>query len=433
VLQFGTDGVRGDAESQLTPDFVAALARAFVKVTGARRVLVARDPRESGPRIEADLAAGFAAEGAACESAGVLPTPGLAVLSRERNEWAAMISASHNRWSDNGIKFFAPGGTKLSDEHQTAIETLFPTIERGVEVRGVSGSVDASPVYEAWLCEQVGESSLVGLRVVLDCANGAASSIAPAVFERLGAVVNTIHAAPDGRNINDGCGSTHLDSLRAAVIEHQADLGLAFDGDADRVLAVDESGEVVDGDQILAIMAIALRERAALTSDTIAVTVMSNLGLRRALSAHGIGLVETAVGDRHVVAAMERDDLALGGEQSGHIIFGHRARTGDGTLTGLLLAARVVETSRPLSELAAVMTRLPQVLVNVRVAGRIDLTTGPVAATIAEVERELGDDGRVLVRPSGTEPLVRVMVEAPTTERAESAAQRVVVALESTP
>ena len=433
MLQFGTDGVRGDADTQLTSDFVVALARAFVQATGALRVLLARDPRESGPRIEAALAAGFAVEGVACESAGVLPTPGLAVVSRQRDEWAAMISASHNRWSDNGIKFFAPGGTKLSDEHQSAIEALLPTIPSGVNQQQIVLPVDASPVYADWLCEQVGGGSLGGLRVVLDCANGAASTIAPAVFERLGANVTTIHAAPDGRNINEGCGSTHLASLQAAVVDEHADLGLAFDGDADRVLEVDERGDVVDGDQIMAIMGIAMRERGELTNDAIAITVMSNLGLRRALAEHGIGFVKTPVGDRHVVAAMERDDLALGGEQSGHIIFGHRSRTGDGTLTGLLLAARAAETSRPLSELAAVMTRLPQVLVNVRVGGRVDLTSGAVAAAIAGVEGELGDDGRVLVRPSGTEPLVRVMVEAPTTQRAEVAAQRIIAAIESTP
>ena len=430
MLQFGTDGVRGDADSQLPTGFVVALARAFVRATGARRVLIARDPRESGPRIEADLVAGFAAEGVACESAGVLPTPGLAVLSRLRNEWAAMISASHNPWSDNGIKFFAPGGTKLSDDHQAAIESLLGSPTTSVDTGLVVPRIDASGVYGDWLCEQVGEGALAGVRVVLDCANGATSLIAPAVFEQLGAVVTTLHAAPDGRNINFQCGSTHLESLQKAVVEHQGDLGLAFDGDADRVLAVDERGQVVDGDQILAIMAIALRERAELTNEMIAITVMSNLGLRRALAAEGIGFVETAVGDRHVVAAMEREDLALGGEQSGHIIFGHRARTGDGTLTGLLLAARVASTGRRLSELAAVMTRLPQVLVNVRVGGRVDLQVGDVALAVAQVERDLGDDGRVLVRASGTEPVVRVMVEAPTTERAHAAADRITAALQ---
>jgi phosphoglucosamine mutase len=293
--------------------------------------------------------------------------------------------------------------------------------------------VDASSVYVDWLCAQVGAGALRGLRVVLDCANGAASTIAPVVFERLGATVTTIHATPDGRNINDGCGSTHLDSLQAAVVDRRADLGLAFDGDADRVLAVDERGEVVDGDQIMAIMAIAMRERGDLSNDTIAITVMSNLGLRHALAEHGISFVETPVGDRQVVAAMERDDLALGGEQSGHIIFGHRSRTGDGALTGLLLAARAADTSRPLSELAAVVNRLPQVLVNVPVRAHVDLTGGAVAAAVADVEDELGDDGRVLVRPSGTEPLVRVMVEAPTTESAAAAAQRIIAAIESTP
>ncbi len=431
MLRFGTDGVRGDAATQLTSEFVVALARAFVRTTGAQRVLIARDPRESGPRIEGDLAAGCAAEGIDCESAGVLPTPGLAVLSRERDEWAAMISASHNRWSDNGIKFFAPGGTKLSDAHQSGIEAQLATVDGVVpKVAPSLTSIDAASVYEAWLLDQVGGADLSGLRVVLDCANGAASSVAPTVFARLGAAVDVMHAHPNGRNINDRCGSTYPESLQQRVVDQRADFGLAFDGDADRVLAVDAAGELVDGDQIMAIMALAMRDVDELDHDAIAITVMSNLGLRQCLAARGIGFVETPVGDRHVVAAMERNGLALGGEQSGHIIFGRRARTGDGTLTGLLLAERVAASGQELATLASVMTRLPQVLHNVRVDGATTVAgRSDVEAVIAEVAAELGSEGRVLVRASGTEPLVRVMVEAPTTERAEGAALRIVDAV----
>lgn len=433
MLQFGTDGIRGDAESQLTSDLVVALARAFVRVTGASRVLMARDPRESGERIAADLAAGFAAEGAVSETAGILPTPGLAVLSRERSEWAVMISASHNAWSDNGIKFFAPGGIKLSYEHQKAIESELlallavppPSITGGNRQRPVL-LTDASSTYRGFLVGQVAAGALAGLRVVLDCAHGAAFELAPAVFNDLGADVVVLHAQPTGRNINDGCGSTHPDVLQRAVVEHGAALGLAFDGDADRVIAVDELGKLVDGDQIMVIMALALRERGELPHDRIAVTVMSNLGLRLALREHGIGIVETPVGDRNVVAAMQAEGLALGGEQSGHIVFAARSGTGDGVLTAVLLAERLLTSGRPLSEVAAVMTRLPQALVNVRLASELDLDrAAEVRAAIEDVETELGQHGRVLVRPSGTEPVVRVMVEAPTQQQADTAAHRI--------
>ncbi len=441
MLRFGTDGIRGDAAAGLPTELVVALGRAAARVTGAPRFLVARDTRASGPRLVRDLATGFALEGARCESAGVLPTPGLAVLSRERDEWAAMISASHNVWSDNGIKFFAPGGSKLSDAHQSAIEVELHALAAapapgglgapdGADSSAIASIDDARDVYERYLLGQLAPGALQGLEVVLDCAHGAAFEVAPDVFAALGAEVTVLHAAPDGRNINAGCGSTHPEVLQAAVVARGAHLGLAFDGDADRVLAVDERGALIDGDQIMAIMALALRARGALPGDRIAVTVMSNLGLRRALEGHGIGVVETPVGDRQVVAAMVRDGLALGGEQSGHIIFGDRAGTGDGTLTGLLLAAEVAAPAdtgpRPLSELAAVMERLPQVLVNVRLAaplaGEANLE---VERVTAEVAQELGRSGRILVRPSGTEPMVRVMVEAPTAERATAAAQRV--------
>jgi phosphoglucosamine mutase len=436
VLRFGTDGVRGDAATQLPSEFVVALARAFVRVTGATRVLIARDPRESGARIEADLAAGFAREGASAESLGVLPTPGLAFAARGRNEWSAMISASHNRASDNGVKFFAPGGTKLSDEHQHAIEDELAVLvgdphvaAEGAVAAITDGSAASRDAYVRWLVAQIAPGALDGLRIVLDTAHGAASSVAPAVFTALGADVVVLHDAPDGRNINADCGSTHPQVLQRAVVEHGAALGLAFDGDADRCLAVDGHGALVDGDQIMAVLALDLRARGALQPPAIAVTVMSNLGLRQALAREGIDIVETPVGDRHVVAAMQRDGIQLGGEQSGHVIVASRALTGDGVLTGLLLADVVARSGRSLADLAGVMTRLPQVLHNVAVAAPGAADRPEVDAVIAAVAAELGDRGRVLVRPSGTEPVVRVMVEAPTAAEADAAAERIAAVL----
>ncbi len=434
MLQFGTDGIRGDADTQLTTDLVAALARAFVKVTKAERVLVARDTRESGPRIERDLAAGFAAAGAFCDSVGVLPTPALALISRERSEWSAMISASHNKWSDNGIKFFAPGGTKLSDADQVAIESQLVSelanasvTNAAVEISEIASATDG---YLRFLSEQVGAFALSGLRVVLDCANGAAFEVAPLLFGNLGAEVVVLHAEPNGRNINTNCGSTHTESLQRDVVSHGADIGFAFDGDADRVLAIDERGDLVDGDQIMAIMAIAMHERGELSHDAIAATVMSNLGMKQALAAHGVAIVETPVGDRNVVAAMQEHGLALGGEQSGHIVFGTRASTGDGLLTALLLANQVMRSQRSLSDLAAVMTRLPQILLSVRFDQIPNLAEAREVQFVMERERAgLGESGRVLVRSSGTEPLVRVMVEAATHEQAQGAAERIVDSL----
>jgi len=435
VLQFGTDGIRGHAETELPRELVESLARATVRVTGATRVLVARDTRESGPRIAADLARGFAAEGAVTESAGVLPTPGLAMLSRVRDEWAAMISASHNPWNDNGVKFFAPGGTKLSDEHQAAIESELrshpsPPPTPGVNRPRRSRSIGAPELYEDYLRQQVTPGVLRGLRVVLDCGHGAAYVVAPSVFRSEAAVVHALHVEPNGRNINDDCGSTFPQRLQAVVVADGADLGFAFDGDADRVIAVDAGGDIVDGDQIMAIMALWMRERGELSNDAVVISVMSNLGLRIALAEHAIDVVETPVGDRHVVAAMATHGLALGGEQSGHIIFGARAGTGDGTLTALLLAERVATSGRSLAELASVMTRLPQVLVNVRLPGRPDLTRAPaIDRAIATVRNELGQTGRVLVRPSGTEPIVRIMVEAKSKAQATAGADLIADAL----
>lgn len=435
MLRFGTDGIRGDADSQLTSALVVALGRAAARVLGTDRpFLVGRDTRASGPRLEAAFAAGVVHEGGAVESLGVLPTPAVAYLVGLRNQPAAMISASHNPWTDNGIKLFAGGGGKLDDAAQDAIEAELAALATQVVASDAVPvpAVDGLGPYEDHLVRALEGRRLDGLRVVLDCANGAAHGSAPEVFRRLGADVTVLFDRPDGRNINAGCGSTHPETLQAAVPAQGAHLGLALDGDADRVLAVDETGALVDGDQIMVTMALDLAERGRLPDGAIAVTVMSNLGLRRALQAAGIGVVETPVGDRHVVAALARHGLALGGEQSGHIIFTEAATTGDGTLTGLLLADRMARTGRPLSELAAAMIRLPQVLVNVRLAHRPDLEpTSPVGRVVAEVAADLGDRGRVLVRPSGTEPVVRVMSEADTEEAAEAAVARIVAALDA--
>ncbi len=441
-LRFGTDGVRGVANRDLTPELVTALGRVAARVLGSTSWVVGRDTRRSGPMLEAALVAGLCAEGAEVASAGVLPTPGVAFLSQARGVPGAMISASHNPFPDNGIKLFAPGGRKISDDDQRRIESELAAVVAGdTSIAGADGArvgswapvPDPTGAYVAHLTGVLEGRSLDDMVVALDCGNGAAYEVAPRVLETLGATVVVLNATPDGTNINDGCGSTDPSQLRRTVVERQAQVGLAFDGDADRVIAVDERGDVVDGDQMLAIAALDLRERGRLRHDAIAATVMSNLGLRNALAANGVRLVETPVGDRHVLVAMEQHDLVLGGEQSGHVIFADHATTGDGTLTGIVLLDAVARGGRPLSELAAVVTRLPQVLRNVKVSDAKALD-GPAARDFwREVERagdELGTGGRVLVRPSGTEPVVRVMVEAETQARARQLAQRLVDALE---
>ncbi len=341
------------------------------------------------------------------------------------------------------MKLIGADGRKLADEAEAAIEAELqalisnPSAELASQSRPADDSV--TPVgdleLDAYLAHLVGAldgRSLRGLRVVVDCANGAASEIGPRALRAAGAEVEVLHAAPDGRNINDGCGSTDPSELQRAVVEHEADLGLALDGDADRVVAVDEQGALVDGDQIMVMTALDWHERGMLRNDAIAVTVMSNLGLRRALSGAGVGIVETPVGDRSVTAAMAEHDLAIGGEQSGHIVFADLATTGDGVLTGLIVGDLVARRGTALSALAAAMTRLPQVLVNVRLDHKIDLAAEPaILAAVHEIEAELGDRGRVLVRSSGTEPLLRVMVEAPTEAEADGAAARIVAAVEA--
>jgi len=441
TLRFGTDGVRGIANAELTPELVLALGRAAARVLGegpsgplsGKRgpFLVGRDTRISGPLLQAALSAGLATEGADVVDLGVLPTPGVAWLSAADNRPAAMISASHNPFPDNGVKFFLAGGRKLSDEIEARLEAELDRLighpresprRTGSELgRLLAGAgVDR---YEAALAATVAAGSLEGLSVVLDCANGAASAVAPEVLRSLGARVAVIHDRPDGLNINHGSGSTHPEELQRQVVAGGADVGLAFDGDADRVLAVDAAGELVDGDQLIAICALDRRRHGRLPGDTVVVTVMSNLGFRQAMTAQGITLVETDVGDRYVLEEMERGGWGLGGEQSGHIIFGDLATTGDGLLTGLQVLDVMARTGRTLADLAGVMVRLPQILRNVPVAARGASVNGSEELTLAvkAVQADLGERGRVLVRPSGTEAVVRVMVEAMTVEEADAA------------
>ncbi len=441
--RFGTDGIRGVANGDLSPELVLALGRAVGRVLAPPRVVIGRDTRRSGPLLEAALAAGLAAEGVEVERVGVLPTPGIAWIAASEDAAGAVVSASHNPFPDNGVKVFGRGGRKLSAGDEAAVEAELDRILAGGPDAGgrpprtggdVAAVVDRPEAAAGWLDALAGSLDgrrLDGVRVVVDCGHGAASAIAGDVLRGLGASVTVLHAEPDGTNINAGCGSTDPSRLQQVVADRQADAGLAFDGDADRVVAVDERGVVVDGDEIIAVCAIDRHERGVLAGGAVAVTVMSNLGLRLGLAERGIGVVETPVGDRHVLEALDRHGLTLGGEQSGHVIFRDLASTGDGLLTGLQLLDVVHRRGRPLSELAGTaMTKLPQVLRNVEVRrGAAELVTA-VAADVAAVERDLGGSGRVLLRPSGTEPVVRVMAEAPTEAQARAAVDRLVAAVE---
>jgi phosphoglucosamine mutase len=427
TLKFGTDGVRGVALTELTPSLSARLGCAAAQVLGGGRWLVGRDTRESGPVLAAAVEVGLIAGGAEPLSVGVVPTPALAWLSALLGVPAAMITASHNPWQDNGVKLFAAGGAKLGDDAERAIESVLHglAIEIPAEVSSAPTLVAGADDYVRHLVDNA--EVLDGLKVVLDCANGAMSVVAPEVFRSLGALVTVIHASPDGRNINDHCGATHTDSLAAAVVEHGAALGLAFDGDGDRVIAVDHLGRVVDGDRLMALAALQLKEQGALRHDTVVVTVMSNLGFHKAMDAAGIAVVTTAVGDRYVLEALDIGGFSIGGEQSGHIIYRDLATTGDGLLAGLHLAAFVRGHHRTLADLAAeVMESYPQVLVNVKVAHRHPNVAEELAEEVAAAEAELRGEGRVLLRASGTEPLVRVMVEAPTHEVASRVAASLV-------
>ena len=429
TLRFGTDGVRGRALTELTPEFARALGRAAAQVLTGPTWIVGWDPRESSPELAAAVAHGLASFGASVEMAGVVPTPALAAAGAHRGVATAMVTASHNPWHDNGVKFFAPGGLKLTDAVEAQIEAVLdlesPTGDApGQEPGDPSPPTDVAGTYCHWLAAMFPEQCLRGLHIVLDCANGATSEVAPRVAEQLGARVELIHHQPDGRNINDRCGATHTSSLAAAVVKRGADLGLAFDGDGDRVIAIDHLGNEVDGDRLIAVAALQLLEQGELVDNTVVVTVMSNLGFHRAMEAAGITVVSTAVGDRYVLEALERGRWSIGGEQSGHIIYRRMATTGDGLLAGMHLAHFVAAHGRPLADVAGeVMVTMPQKLVNVEVATRHPHAARELAAEIAAAEVELGDTGRVLVRASGTEPLIRVMVEAATAEQAIQVAE----------
>jgi phosphoglucosamine mutase len=423
-MKFGTDGVRGVANSELTASFAVDLGRAAARALGGDEAVVGGDTRLSTAMLEAAFVAGLASEGVTVHRLGVVPTPVVAFEAARRGTLGAMISASHNPYQDNGIKLFARGGTKLTDEVEEQIERIVFALPAPAGDPAPLRDVEDCPDYREHVLGAIEGRRLDGLRIVVDAANGAASGLAGPLFAAAGADVVTIHDQPDGRNINQSCGATDPGLLAAAVIDHGADLGLAVDGDADRLMAVDHRGGLVDGDHVIAICAVDLRDRGALREDTVVTTVMANLGFRLAMEAAGIKVLETAVGDRYVLEALDAHRLSLGGEQSGHVIFRDLATTGDGLLTGIVLADAVKRAGRPLAALAkASMTRLPQVLINVPVAEPMLDAADRLAAEIAAAERELGSTGRILVRASGTEPLVRVMVEALTDHAARETAE----------
>ncbi|MDG4664040.1 phosphoglucosamine mutase [Mycobacterium sp. 236(2023)] len=432
---FGTDGVRGVANQQLSAELAMALGAAAARRLGRpgerhRVAVVGRDPRASGEMLEAAVIAGITSEGVDALRVGILPTPAVAYLTGAYDaDFGVMISASHNPMPDNGIKIFGPGGHKLDDDTEDRIEEL---VHQGPGSRptgaGIGRVLDAEDALERYLrhAGKAATTRLDSLTVVVDCAHGAASVAGPLAFRAAGANVIPIHAEPDGLNINDGCGSTHMDGLRAAVVSYRADLGLAFDGDADRCLAVDAHGRVIDGDAIMVVLALAMQEAGELASDTLVATVMSNMGLHLAMRSADIDVRTTGVGDRYVLEELRAGNFTLGGEQSGHIVLPDFGTTGDGIVTGLRLMARVAQTGRSLASLAEPMQTLPQVLINVEVSDKATVADAPsVRDAVAQVEEELGDSGRILLRPSGTEQVVRVMVEAADEDTARQMAVRV--------
>jgi phosphoglucosamine mutase len=434
--RFGTDGVRGVANTDLTPSFALDLGRAAARVLRVSDVVIGCDTRRSGAMLQAAFAAGLASEGVTVHLMGVVPTPAVAHLAAVTGYAGAVISASHNPYADNGIKLFAAGGTKLADAVEAKIEAelaaLVDPTASGLGIGEILDEPDLARTYRDHLVGLIGEGTLSGLSIVLDTGNGAAASLAGEIFRAAGATTHVLFDRPDGSNINAGCGATHPEDLRRVVVERGADLGLAFDGDADRLIAVDHTGNIVDGDHVMAILALDMKARGQLASDVVVVTVMTNLGFRHAMAAAGINVVETAVGDRYVLQALDQHGYSLGGEQSGHVIFRDVASTGDGMLTGLMLAGVAKRSGRALAELSAsAMTRLPQVLLNHRMAYRDPTVLARLQPFVAEVEDELGDTGRVLVRASGTEPLIRVMVEAPNAEQAHGYARRLIAAIEA--
>jgi phosphoglucosamine mutase len=434
---FGTDGVRGLANKDITSESALKLAQAAAIVLGEQArargqkpiAVIGRDPRISGEFLAASISAGLASSGVDVFDAGVIPTPATSFLTADLDaDFGVMISASHNPAPDNGIKFFSRGGHKLDDAVEEAIEKALsakPLTPIGAEIGHVKEFADAKSRYLVHLQGTL-PNSLKGIKVVVDCANGAASDIAPKAFRDAGAEVVVIGNEPDGYNINLGCGSTHLSALQAAVLEHRADVGIAHDGDADRTLAVDATGAIVDGDQIMAILAVAAKARGDLSRNTLVATVMSNLGLKIAMKQAGIEMIETKVGDRYVLEVIREGGYTLGGEQSGHLIFAQHATTGDGILTGLQLLAQMNSTGKSLQELASAMTVYPQVLINVPEVDKTKVDSDPeLQKVVHEATTDLGETGRVLLRASGTEPLVRVMVEAQDAGTAQSWAERI--------
>jgi phosphoglucosamine mutase len=434
---FGTDGVRGLANKDITSESALKLAQAAAIVLGEQArargqkpiAVIGRDPRISGEFLAAAISAGLASSGVDVFDAGVIPTPATSFLTADLDaDFGVMISASHNPAPDNGIKFFSRGGHKLDDAVEDAIEKALsakPLTPIGAEIGHVKTFSDAKSRYLVHLQGTL-PNSLKGIKVVVDCANGAASDIAPKAFRDAGAEVVVIGNEPDGYNINLGCGSTHLSALQAAVVEHGADVGIAHDGDADRTLAVDATGAIVDGDQIMAILAVAAKARGDLSRNTLVATVMSNLGLKIAMKQAGIEMIETKVGDRYVLEVIREGGYTLGGEQSGHLIFARHATTGDGILTGLQLLAQMSSTGKSLQELASAMKVYPQVLINVPQVDKSKVDSDPeLQKVVQEAKSELGETGRVLLRASGTEPLVRVMVEAQDAGTAQSWAERI--------
>ncbi|WAJ46206.1 phosphoglucosamine mutase [Mycobacterium sp. Aquia_216] len=437
---FGTDGVRGVANHELTPELALSLGSAAARrlaapgKPGRHVAVIGRDPRASGEMLEAAVIAGLTSQGIDALRVGILPTPAVAYLTGAYDaDFGVMISASHNPMPDNGIKIFGPGGRKLDDETEDQIERLVAAGPASRPVgAGLGRVIDAEDAADRYL-RHVSKAStlpLDGLTVVVDCANGAASSAAPRAYRAAGARVIAINAEPNGLNINDRCGSTHLHSLRSAVLANGADLGLAHDGDADRCLALDATGELIDGDAIMVVLALAMQEAGELASNTLVTTVMSNLGLHQAMRTAGVTVRTTGVGDRYVLEELRSGEFSLGGEQSGHIVMPALGSTGDGIVTGLRLMTRMVQTGSSLAELAAPMQSFPQVLINVDVADKATAAAAPsVRSAVAEAEAELGNTGRILLRPSGTEPMIRVMVEAPEEDVAQRVATRVAEAV----
>lgn len=434
---FGTDGVRGIANKDLTADLATALGQAgAVFLSGrAKKIVVGRDTRLSGDLLESALSAGICAAGLDVLHLGVLPTPAVAYLTRKLGaDGGVVISASHNPAEYNGIKFFNAAGIKLTQAEEVEIEKIIATPRSESSGAGIGRIIDASQEINHYIShvKSTISGNLSGLRVALDCANGAAFKIAPKVLSEMGAEVTAFNTSPNGLNINNDCGSTHIESLQKTIKNGSFDIGLAYDGDADRVLAVDEAGNLVDGDFIMAICAAHLNELEILRPKVLVTTVMTNIGFDRSMSALGIKVIKTAVGDRHVLQEMLDDKVMIGGEQSGHIIFLSHNSTGDGTITSLQLLTVMRDKNQPLSQLKTIMTRFPQVLKNVRVEKEKDnlLNIGPIKQTIDSCKDELKEAGRVLVRPSGTEPLVRVMVEAAGIEEANRLAQKICAVIE---